>query len=71
MPGAELLPAGSRVSKWNYGPCPTLWNCGDLPTVAKTTKRLPGSSKIYKRLSSTIRFVHDPGTVLDADENNR
>jgi hypothetical protein len=37
----------------------------------KMRRRFPGSSKIYKWLSTTIRFVHDIGTVPDVDMDNR
>jgi len=37
----------------------------------KAMKRSPDSSKTYKRISTTIGFVHGHETLPDLDENNR
>jgi len=37
----------------------------------KITKRFPDFSKIYKRLSTTTRFVREFDTLLNVDKANR
>jgi len=40
--------------------------------MSKTTKKFPGFLKIYKRPSTTTRFVHDLDTrLLDVDKDSR
>jgi len=42
-----------------------------LLNMPKTTKKFPGSWKVYRRLSPSIRSVRELGIVLDADRDSR
>jgi hypothetical protein len=68
---AEFPSARSRILKDNYGLCLISQGCGDLLSMVKTAKRFPSSWKVYRRLSPTIKSVHELGIVLDADRGNR
>jgi hypothetical protein len=69
--GIELLLADSRISK---GTC-RLWQKGSsrscLPILLKSKARSSKSLKIYERVSSIIRFVHNPGTLIDVHKGGR
>ena len=64
---AEFLSASSRISRDNCGSYPRSQGCSDLLNMFGTAGRFPGSLKVYKTLSPTIRSIHELGVVLDAD----
>ena len=69
--GADSFPANLRSSRSHCGRCPGSQGCGGSLTTFETTGMCPTYSRIYGRPSSTSRFVHDLGAVLDVDRNNR
>ena len=67
----DFLPANSRSPRGSCGRYAKSQGCSDLMTGFKTMKVSSGFSRICERPSLITRFVHHPGTVLDADKENR
>ena len=67
----DFLPANSMSSRDSCGRYARSQGWSDLLTPLKTVKVCSGFSKICGRTSPITRFVHHPGTVLDAYRENR
>ena len=63
--------ASSKTPKHNCGSYPRSQGGSDLPTTVTTTKRFPGSLRVCKRLSPTIRSVRRSGVLSGIDKDSR
>jgi hypothetical protein len=64
----EYLSENSRTSKDNCVLFPRRPDGSHLLTPIKALEMFPRFSRTCRRPSSITRFVHGPGTILDADK---
>lgn len=69
--GAQSSLGNSKPTRKRCDHCARSLCLCALLIMSKTTKMFPGFSKIYKRLSTTIRFVCDHDTLPDVDAVTR